>query len=77
MEEQEILKTWYTSRNLSKRSQRIYESILNKYKRYTRKSFEELIDEAKTEEENRIRLRKWKIMDYIVVFKMLIRKYWS
>ena len=51
MEEQEYLKMWYTRRNLSKGTQRIYESIINNYKKYTGKSFEELIDEGENEED--------------------------
>ena len=69
MEEQKYLKTWYTSRNLSKGTQRIYESIIIKYKKFIGKSLEELIDEAEKEEEYRIRPRKRKILGYIVDFK--------
>lgn len=70
MKEQEYLKTWYTRRNLSKGTQRIYESIIYKYKKFTGKSFEELIDEGENEEDCRIRLRKRKISEYILGFKI-------
>ena len=69
MEEREYLKTWFTYRNLSKGSQRVYESIIKKYMEYTGKSLDELINEAEQEEENGVRLRKRQITGYIVGFK--------
>lgn len=69
MEEEDYLKTWFTYRNLSLGTRRIYESIIKKYKEYTGKSFEELISEAEQEEEGGVRLRKRQITGYIVGFK--------
>lgn len=69
MEEQKYLKTWFTSRNLSKGTQRVYKSIIELYKEYTGESFEKLIDEAENEEINGVRPRKRKIIGDIVGFK--------
>jgi integrase len=67
--EKEILKMWYTRRNLSKGTQRIYEVVIEDYKNYTQKSLEQLINEAEDEEECGIRMRKRNIMKDLVGFK--------
>lgn len=69
VQDEEIFQDFCHSRGLASGSVKLYRIALQKYSNYTNKTLEDLIQEADDEEEERIRMRKRKIREYLVGFR--------
>lgn len=74
VEEMPEFKEFIEIRGLAPGSIRLYKIAFNKYLSFTGKTLAELIDEAETEEDLGLRMRKRKIKQYLTTFKMEMRK---
>lgn len=73
--EEELFKRFCSERELSKRSIELYKSHLQLFSNFTFKTLEELIEEAEDEEDMGIRLRRRKIVEYLIDFKNHLKGY--
>ena len=64
-----IIKQWYTKRNISLGTQKSYNTAIRDYCELIQKSPSELIDEAENEEDEGIRIRKRKVVEYLMLYK--------
>ena len=64
-----IIKQWYIKRNISLGTQKSYNTAIRDYSELINKSPSELIDEAEKEEDEGIRTRKRKVVEYLMLYK--------
>ena len=67
--EEKIFKNFCKERNLSPGSIKVYDHALRKYVEYNGMTLEKLLDEADTEEEQRIRWKKRKLKNRLIDFR--------
>ena len=71
-EDKEILEEIVITRNLSERTELLYERIIKKYTTHNHKSLKELLIEAETEEENKISWRKRTLRKRLLSFRQYL-----
>lgn len=72
--DEEIYLQWFTRKNISAGTQTTYRVVIDHYKEFTQKNLNELLDEAESEEEQGIRLRKRSVTKYLIGFKAKLEK---